>query len=522
MNKNGMLRGCVLGVLKVTKALYSIGILSIYLLLIGRLRLSDNATLFLIRFACEVVRIVLSVATFFLVYSKLNKEINSTLEEGYYLATMPLAFGIVLLIGVKIYILNPHGIDQVGFDLYKQALEWLQIGMLIILMKWYRGEKKIQNSVFVVLGAMGIVILLSIEHTPVLDDFFAIPMCRCASRMLTIVMLVVVVFCHKKYLSNLFLQRMFMYSLCIKAAISGIGIIRIITDNLIFAILQGILQIVYMMWTIACINEYNYKTSWAKMEFEIEDKQREGRKELYNQELLGASVNTIKKTINGMVIRLEELESYLDQNKEENKLRYIGKMRDNCGKLYDLSQQIINPDCLCRENTTFSFVYINICDQIQELIEAMEPYIREKGIAMEYCVAEHNIKAQINPEALERILFNLISNAVKYNKKEGTIRVILSQRQEWVYLCVQDSGIGIPGSHIPTIFDKYERVESQLTRKQEGSGVGLNNVKELVEKHHGEIKIVSQEGKGTLVCVKMPVSQEEKENHGLVNKAFVI
>ena len=509
--------------MKAAKALYSIGVLGIYLVLIGRLKLSDDATLFFVRFACEVIRIVLSVATFFLIYSKLNKEINDISEEGYYLATMPLAFGIVLLVGIKVYILSPYGIDEIGFDFYKQSLEWLQIGMLIVLMKWYRGEKKIQSPVFV-LVAMGIVILLNIKYTPMLEEFFTSPMYRCATRMLTIVMIVVVgmIFCHKKYLSNLFLQKMFIYSLSIKATISGIGIIRILTGNLIFSILQGILQIVYMMWMIACINEYDYKTSWAKMEFEIEDKQRKGKKEQYNQKLLGASVNTIKKTINGMVIRLEELESYLNQNKEENKLRYIGKMRDNCEKLYDLSLQIIKPDCLCRENTTFSFVFINICDQVQELIEAMEPYIREKGIGMEYCVSEHNIKAQINPEALERILFNLISNAVKYNKKDGTIRVILSQRQEWVYLCVQDSGIGIPESRIPTIFDKYERVESQLTRKQEGSGVGLNNVKELVEKHHGEIKIVSQEGEGTLVCVKMPVSQEEKENQGQVNKAFVI
>ena len=68
------------------------------------------------------------------------------------------------------------------------------------------------------------------------------------------------------------MRRIFLDSLLFKAGISGVGIVRILTDNILFALLQCILQIVFMMWVISCMNEYTYKCSWAKMEFEIEDK----------------------------------------------------------------------------------------------------------------------------------------------------------------------------------------------------------------------------------------------------------
>ena len=100
----------------------------------------------------------------------------------------------------------------------------------------------------------------------------------------------------------------------------------------------------------------------------------------------------------------------------------------------------------------------------------------------------------------------------------------LSQKEKWVYLCVQDSGIGIAESERATIFEKYARSKNSLTQRQEGSGVGLNNVKMLVEKHNGEIKIGSQEEKGTIVCVKLPAVyrtqiKDKKELKQVVNES---
>ena len=299
------------------------------------------------------------------------------------------------------------------------------------------------------------------------------------------------------------MRRIFLDSLLFKAGISGVGIVRILTDNILFALLQCILQIVFMMWVISCMNEYTYKCSWAKMEFEIEDKKKEREKMQYNQVLLTTAVEKIQERIEGMMTKLETLQLNLQQ--QESQLRYMDKINNNCLKLYRLSRHILKSDNqVTNKEENLIFENTNLYEYIENVIEAMEPYIREKGIQLEFCANQYNLMAQVNKESMERILFNLISNAVKYNKKEGSIKVILSQRKEWVYLCVQDSGIGISESDLATIFDKYSRIRNKLTQRQEGSGLGLNNVKELVEKHNGKIKIVSQEGKGTIVCIKIP------------------
>lgn len=483
-----------------------IGIAIAYLLTLGRVSLSENEALFLIRLAGEIIRMVLSIVTFFIIYSKLNKELMNPLKkEGYYIAIMPLMFSVVILIGIKHYILEPHKIDDISYDFYKQALEGFQVAVIVAIMKWYKQDKDTKKVVYLIWGAMSSVILLISHDTYVLENFYGGKGARCLIRVVTIMMIFMVGYlCYrKKYLTNLFMQRIFWDSLLFKVGINLVGIVKILTDNIVFALIQCILQIVFMIWVISCINEYTYRCSWATMEFEIEDKKKEKTKMQYNQQLLTAAIEKIQNCIEGMVTRLEKLQ--LDLQEQENQLKYMDKIKSNCLKLYGLSTHILKSEAqVTHKEETLIFEDINLYEYVQNLIEAMEPYIREKGIQLEFSANQHKLMAQVHKESVERILFNLISNAVKYNKKEGSIKVILSQRKEWVYLCVQDSGIGISESDLETIFDKYGRVRNKLTQKQEGSGIGLNNVKELVEKHNGKIKIASQEGKGTIVCIKIP------------------
>ena len=502
---------------KIINSCLVIGIAIAYLLTLGRVSLSENEALFLIRLAGEIIRMVLSVVTFFIIYSKLNKELMNPLKkEGYYIAFMPLIFGVVILIGINYYILDPHKIDHISFDFYKQALEWLQVTILVVIMKWYTQDKDTKKAIYLILGAMISVILLTIYDIDVIDHSYWGTEARCLMRVLTIMMILGVGYSYykKKDLASLFMRRIFLASLFFKAMINAGGIIRILTDNIVFALMQCILQIVFMMWLISCINEYTYRCSWAEMEFDIEDRKKERTKMQYNELLLTAAVENIQRRIEGMVTRLEKLQLHLEL--QEDQIKYMDKIKNNCLKLYGLSCHILKSDNqVTHIEEKLIFENINLYEYVQNLIEAMEPYIREKGIQLEFCANQHKLMVRVHKESIERILFNLISNAVKYNKKEGSIKVILSQRKEWVYLCVQDSGIGISESDLPTIFDKYGRVKNKLTQKQEGSGLGLNNVKGLVEKHNGKIKIISREGKGTIVCIKLPTvyipNVEDKE-----------
>ena len=496
-----------------------------YLLILGKAPLTENEALFFIRFVGEIIRMVLSVATFFIIYSKQNKELMNPLKkEGYCIAFLPLAFGVVILIGINCYVLEPHKIDHLCFDFYKQALECLQVGMLVAIMRWYEQDRDTKKIVYLMWGTMIIVILFVIFDIDVIENAYWKAGVRYLIRVVTIMMILMVGYSYYKRKSavNLFMRRMFLALLAFKLIINGIGIVRILIDDVLIALLQCILQIVFMMWLLSCMNEYTYKISWAKMEFEIVDKNRERKKIEYNQELLSMAVGKVKGRIQEMVVSLEALENQLEH--KENQKKYIHKIKNNCLKLYGLSSQILKSEAQLYNKENFIFEKTNLYEYIQSLIEAMEPYVGEKGLSIEFWSNQHNIVANVHRQSIERIVFNLVSNAVKYNKKGGEIRVTLSQKEKWVYLCVQDSGIGIAESERATIFEKYARSKNSLTQRQEGSGVGLNNVKMLVEKHNGEIKIGSQEEKGTIVCVKLPAVyrtqiKDKKELKQVVNES---
>ena len=108
-------------------------------------------------------------------------------------------------------------------------------------------------------------------------------------------------------------------------------------------------------------------------------------------------------------------------------------------------------------------------------------------------------------EKMERVMLNLLSNAIKYTEPGGTIEVSIYDRDESITISVKDTGIGIPGEKLSIIFQRFRQVESLLTRKREGSGIGLSLVKSIVELHGGSITVESQENEGTEFKIEIPV-----------------
>jgi signal transduction histidine kinase len=102
---------------------------------------------------------------------------------------------------------------------------------------------------------------------------------------------------------------------------------------------------------------------------------------------------------------------------------------------------------------------------------------------------------------LERMLRNLVDNAIKYTPEGGTVALSLFRDGDWACLEVADTGIGIAPEHLPHIFDRFYRVDESRTRGGGGSGLGLAIAKNIVEQHGGRISVVSQPGKGSRFTV---------------------
>ncbi len=109
----------------------------------------------------------------------------------------------------------------------------------------------------------------------------------------------------------------------------------------------------------------------------------------------------------------------------------------------------------------------------------------------------------VDVEMWEKIVLNLISNAFKFTLK-GRIEITLRSSGEYAELVVRDTGVGIPADQMPRLFERFHRVEGVTGRSQEGSGIGLALVRELVRLHGGEIRAESEVGAGTSFIVTMP------------------
>ena len=120
---------------------------------------------------------------------------------------------------------------------------------------------------------------------------------------------------------------------------------------------------------------------------------------------------------------------------------------------------------------------------------------------------EDQILAYVDPDKIEQVLLNILSNAIKYTEENGRIDVDVIERNENVYITVMDNGIGISEKELPRLFERFYRVDKARSRSMgSGTGLGLSIAKQIIEEHEGTISIESKEGKGTTVTVQLPLN----------------
>lgn len=138
-------------------------------------------------------------------------------------------------------------------------------------------------------------------------------------------------------------------------------------------------------------------------------------------------------------------------------------------------------------------------------VETLNAQATQKEIDLIYEGTEREIRIKGDRYQIERVLQNIISNAVKYTPEQGQIRVCAAVQNSTVIVKVSDNGYGIPPEDLPHIFDRYRRVKKHKDVAS-GSGLGLAVTKALVEAHSGRISVVSTEGEGTTFSVELPLS----------------
>jgi signal transduction histidine kinase len=138
-----------------------------------------------------------------------------------------------------------------------------------------------------------------------------------------------------------------------------------------------------------------------------------------------------------------------------------------------------------------------------ELASAFRSAMDRAGLQFEVQCNPVSEPVYLDRDMWEKVVLNLLSNAFKFTF-EGKVSVLLKSLENSVQLQISDTGIGVPEEELPRLFQRFHRVEGARGRTQEGTGIGLALVHELVKIHHGNIQVTSTQGKGSTFTVTLP------------------
>jgi signal transduction histidine kinase len=154
---------------------------------------------------------------------------------------------------------------------------------------------------------------------------------------------------------------------------------------------------------------------------------------------------------------------------------------------------------------------VDIRPVLEGVVEELEPQASEAGVEVRVDVSFTPCRVTAHKEALRVVFRNLVGNAIKYNRPDGTVAIEGSCVDGNLRVDVRDTGIGIPSEEIPFIFEDFFRVKSSRTAEIPGTGLGLSIVKKIVEGHHGSVDVQSAEDEGTTFSVFLPLSREDEQ-----------
>ena len=138
---------------------------------------------------------------------------------------------------------------------------------------------------------------------------------------------------------------------------------------------------------------------------------------------------------------------------------------------------------------------INIRDLISQIIEGFEKQASQKNIRIKFVCDDMFINADISD--MNMLVSNFLSNAIKYNRENGSVDIVVLKERNGIKLIFKDTGIGIKKEDIKKLFNEFVRIKNEQTRNIEGSGLGLSIVKKIVDHYNGSISMDSEFGRGT-------------------------
>ncbi len=203
----------------------------------------------------------------------------------------------------------------------------------------------------------------------------------------------------------------------------------------------------------------------------------------------------------GMAKQIEERpQQYLDEG--------IKLIKRNGKNLLGQINQILDLSKLETNSLQLNIIQGDVIEFLRYSTEAFQSYANGQNLSLRFFSPVEKLQMDYDPDTIQNIMSNLISNAMKFTPSGGDVKVLLENDDEQLIIKVQDSGVGISEKDLPHIFDRFYQVENLNGSEVYGTGVGLAYVQELVKVIEGNISVKSEVGKGTTFIVNLPIKRK--------------
>ncbi len=189
---------------------------------------------------------------------------------------------------------------------------------------------------------------------------------------------------------------------------------------------------------------------------------------------------------------------------KETQQRFLSVISSEGRRMADLVSDLLTLSRYDTNRMTRELTIFDLGEVAKKCQEKLAIEIEKKKQNVECYVTADVPPIEADKNGIERVILNVLSNAVKYTQEEGNIKIYVGFVYNDAYIKVIDNGIGIPKDDLSRVFERFYRVDKARSREMGGTGLGLSIAKEIIEQNNGSIDIKSELGKGTEVVIRIP------------------
>lgn len=246
----------------------------------------------------------------------------------------------------------------------------------------------------------------------------------------------------------------------------------------------------------------------------------ERREKEQNEQKLQFFMNIVHDLRTPLTLLSAPLQKLMGADLDDTRQHLYGIMNRNVGRLLQLTDQLMDLRKIDKGMMDIQCMETRVTPYILDIVNSVQDMADSRKVNLQFVdETDGGITAWLDTDAVEKILLNLLSNALKYTPEKGKVTVTQRVEDGKLSLFVTDTGTGIPDGEKSNIFKRFYQVRGESGKHVKGTGIGLNLVQSLVQLHHGTITVKDNpEGQGTQFVVMLPVEKSAYAESEISNK----